>query len=98
LGERRGGMAGRLRDRVRGDFARFEGIDADAFERRAAAGPETRAIDIGDAAEVWAPFVAPAVGLDHLGAETILVLDEPADLADAGEVLWNQADERRRGL
>ncbi|HEX8026772.1 MAG TPA: DEAD/DEAH box helicase, partial [Candidatus Limnocylindrales bacterium] len=54
--------------------------------------------DIGDAAEVWAPFVAPAVGLDHLGDDTILVLDEPGDLAEAGEFLWSQADERRGDL
>jgi len=98
LRERIGTLATRLPDRLKADLARFEGTDVEAFERRAAAGPETRAIDIGDAAEVWSPFVAPAVGLDHLGSDAILVLDEPGDLAEAGEFLWSQADERRGDL
>ena len=98
LRDRLGTLVPGLTERLKADLARFEGTDADAFERRGSAGSETRAIDIGDAAEVWAPFVAPAVGLDHLGSDTILVLDEPGDLGEAGEFLWSQSDERRGDL
>ena len=42
--------------------------------------------------------LAPATGLDHLDPATLLVLDEPGDLADAAEFLWRQADERRAEL
>ena len=59
----------------------------------AAHGP-TRALDVGDAAEVWAGVLAPATGLDHLDPGTLLVLDEPGDLAEAADFLWRQADER----
>jgi transcription-repair coupling factor (superfamily II helicase) len=88
--ERLGGLAANAPERVAGDLARFE------VPRESRA--ETRAIDIGDAAEVWAPFLAPAVGLDHLDAETLLLLDEHADLVEAGEFLWRQAEERRADL
>jgi len=101
--ERLGSLAARLPERLVADLARFEGLDAITGETRsrgepAAAADPTRAIDVGDAAEVWAPYLAPAVGLDHLDAATLLVLDEPADLAEAGEFLWRQADERRTDL
>ena len=36
----------------------------------------------------------PSTGLDHLDPATLLVLDEPGDLADAADFLWRQADER----
>jgi transcription-repair coupling factor (superfamily II helicase) len=98
LRRRLGALAARLPERLAGDLARFEGVDAEAWERRATDGRESRAIDIGDAAEVWAPFVAPSVGLDHIEPGSILVLDEPADLAESGEFLWTQADERRGDL
>ncbi|MEZ0240496.1 MAG: transcription-repair coupling factor [Chloroflexota bacterium] len=88
--ERLGKLASAPLERLAGDLARFE------LPRESRA--ETRAIDIGDAAEVWAPFLAPAVGLDHLPAGTLLVLDEPADLAESGEFLWRQAEERRSDL
>jgi transcription-repair coupling factor (superfamily II helicase) len=88
--ERLGKAATNLPERLVADLARLEGDD-----RRSS---DTRAIDIGDGAEVWAPYVAPAVGLDHLDAATLLVLDEHADLVDAGEFLWRQADERRADL
>ena len=88
--ERLGKLAAAPPERLAGDLARFE------VPRESRA--ETRAIDIGDAAEVWAPFLAPAVGLDHLPAGTLLVLDEPADLAEAGDFLWRQAEERRSDL
>ena len=53
-----------------------------------------RALAAGDAAEVWARLIAPSTGLDHLDPATLLVLDEPGDLADAADFLWRQADER----
>ena len=62
------------------------------------AGGATRALAVGDAAEVWAPLLAPATGLDHVDPGTLLVLDEPGDLAEAAEFLWRQADERRAEL
>jgi transcription-repair coupling factor (superfamily II helicase) len=53
--------------------------------------------DLGDAAEVWAGLLAPASGLDHLG-ESIWVLDEPEEVAQAADSLSSQADERRDDL
>ena len=53
---------------------------------------------VGDAAEVWAAQLAPATGLDHLEPGTLVVLDEPGDIAEAAEFLWRQADERRAEL
>ncbi len=53
---------------------------------------------VGDAAEVWAAHLAPATGLDHVDPGTLLVLDEPGDLAESAEFLWRQADERRAEL
>jgi transcription-repair coupling factor (superfamily II helicase) len=58
----------------------------------------TRALDAGDAAEVWAGIVCPATGLDHVARGTLLILDEPGDLAEAAAFLWRQADERRAEL
>ena len=65
---------------------------------RQAARTATRALAVGDAAEVWAAHLAPATGLDHIGPGTLLVLDEPGDIAEAAEFLWRQADERRAEL
>ena len=53
---------------------------------------------VGDAAEVWAAHLAPATGLDHIDPGTLLVLDEPGDIAEAAAFLWRQADERRAEL
>ena len=36
--------------------------------------------------------------LDHVDPGTLLVLDEPGDIAEAAEFLWRQADERRAEL
>ncbi|MCC7276198.1 MAG: hypothetical protein IT561_26265, partial [Alphaproteobacteria bacterium] len=63
-----------------------------------AAGATSRALAVGDAAEVWAPILAPATGLDHIDRGTPLVLDEPGDIAEAAAFLWRQADERRAEL
>jgi transcription-repair coupling factor (superfamily II helicase) len=97
--DRVGSLAAKLPERLAADLARFEGADSvgAAPDERVQANA-TRAIDIGDAAEVWAPYVAPAVGLDHLDEGTLLVLDEPADLGEAGDFLWRQAEERRSDL
>jgi transcription-repair coupling factor (superfamily II helicase) len=88
--ERLGKLVRALPERLATDLARFEA----ASEARA----ETRSVDVGDAAEVWASFLAPSVGLDHLGPGTLLVLDEHADILDSGAFLWGQAEERRAAL
>lgn len=56
------------------------------------------AFDLGDAAEVWAPLLAPATGLDHLAAADLVVLDEPAEIAETAEFLADQARGRRAEL
>ena len=58
----------------------------------------TRALAVGEAAEVWAGVLAPSAGLDHVPPGTLLVLDEPADIAEAAEFLWRQAGERATEL
>jgi transcription-repair coupling factor (superfamily II helicase) len=101
--ERLGRRADRLPERLATDLARFE---APAFAEESTStartsGPrihDTRAVAVGDAAEVWAAQLAPATGLDHLGPGTLLLLDEPGDIAEAAEFLWRQADERRTEL
>ncbi|MBX3029826.1 MAG: transcription-repair coupling factor [Chloroflexi bacterium] len=52
---------------------------------------------LGDAAETWAGYLAPATALDHLG-DAAWVIDEPADVDAAAQALWAQADERRADL
>ena len=94
--ERLGRAAARLPERLAADIARFEGADDDL--RPAAPAAATRAMTVGDAAEVWAAQLAPATGLDHLESGTLIVLDEPGDIAEAAEFLWRQADERRGEL
>ena len=94
--DRLGRSAARLPERLAADLARFDGeplaqapgADADA----------SRAMAVGDAAEVWAAHLAPATGLDHVAPGTLLVLDEPGDIAEAAGFLWRQADERRTEL
>ncbi|HEY6057700.1 MAG TPA: transcription-repair coupling factor [Candidatus Limnocylindrales bacterium] len=92
-----GRLAARLPERLADDLRRFTGAATDA-PRGERAAPASRAIDVGEAAEVWAAVLAPATGLDHLPAGTLLVLDEPGDLAEAGEFLWRQAAERAAEL
>jgi transcription-repair coupling factor (superfamily II helicase) len=103
LRARLGAMAKRLPDRLAQDLERLVG--AADHERRAAASAgsesragESRAAAVGDAAEVWAPLLAPSTALDHLAPETLFVLDEPGDLGEAADFLWRQADERRADL
>jgi transcription-repair coupling factor (superfamily II helicase) len=91
---RLGRLAAQLPERLAADLAHFEGVDDHA--PTAAAG--TRALEAGDAAEVWAAILCPVSGIDHLPPETLLVLDEPGDVASAAEFLWEQAAERRRDL
>ena len=78
--------------------ARAPGPSRAAPPAAGSASEETRALDVGDAAEVWAPILAPATGLDHLEAGTLLVLDEPGELAGTAEFLWRQAEERAAEL
>jgi transcription-repair coupling factor (superfamily II helicase) len=94
--ERVGRGVSRLSERLAGDLARFEGTTEDLL-RPVVAG-ESRALAVGDAAEVWATYLAPATGLDHIEAGTVLVIDEPGDVAEAAAFLWRQADERRAEL
>ncbi len=101
LRARLGKAADRLPERLAADLARFEGDGgASASPSRVdqPEGPITRALRVGDAAEVWAANLSPSTGLDHVAANTILILDEPGDLADAASFLWRQADERRADL
>ena len=83
---RLGTTAKRLNERLAADLERLS------------TAAEGRAASIGDAAEIWAPVLAPSTALDHLGADTLLVIDEPGDIGEAGEFLWRQADERRDEL
>ncbi len=92
---RMGRLAARLPERLAIDLARFAG---EAVPEGAAPVSAGRALAVGDAAEVWARLVAPATGLDHLDPSTLLVLDEPGDLADAAEFLWRQGEERHAEL
>jgi transcription-repair coupling factor (superfamily II helicase) len=98
--ERLGRAAARLSERLAGDLARFEGTSDDPL-RPIAPGQhpgESRALTVGDAAEVWAAHLAPATGLDHIDPGALLILDEPGDIAEAAGFLWRQADERRAEL
>jgi len=104
LRTRLGAVASRLSDRLAGDLERLSGERSASPSATVAAGPgavggaASRAADVGDAAEIWAPILAPTNPLDHIGAGSLLVLDEPADLAEAAAFLWRQADERRAEL
>ncbi len=105
LGPMPGRVAVRLSDRLSADLSRFEeGIHAGTGELGAHSGhvhdlaASARALETGDAAEVWAAVLCPATGLDHVPAGTLLVLDEPGDIAEAADFLWRQAQERRTEL
>jgi transcription-repair coupling factor (superfamily II helicase) len=100
LRERLGRAATKLPERLAADLARFEGEPGESNGDASAAPGDgaTRAVTVGDAAETWAAQLAPATGFDHLEAGTLLVLDEPGEIAEAGEFLWRQADERRAEL
>jgi transcription-repair coupling factor (superfamily II helicase) len=100
-----GGRQVHLPERLATDLARFEeGIHADTGELGAHSGhlhdvaASARALETGDAAEIWAPILCPATGLDHVPVGTLLVLDEPGEIGDAADFLWRQADERRTEL
>jgi transcription-repair coupling factor (superfamily II helicase) len=80
-----------LRERLGRLAQRLPPLLADDRDRMAATGA------LGDCAEVWAGVLAPATGLDHLG-EAIWLLDEPGDVGQAAELLWEQANERRAEL
>jgi hypothetical protein len=97
-----GRLGAKLPDRLAPDLARFEeGVHAGTGELARIPGhvhdigAAARALETGDAAEVWAAVLCPATGLDHVPAGTLLVLDEPGDIADAADFLWRQAQERR---
>ncbi|HET9756463.1 MAG TPA: transcription-repair coupling factor [Candidatus Limnocylindrales bacterium] len=96
--DRLGRGASRLPERLATDLSRFEGTTDDPLRPDAAHTAASRALAVGDAAEVWAAHLAPATGLDHLDPGTVLVLDEPGDIAEAAGFLWRQADERRSEL
>ncbi len=52
---------------------------------------------LGDAAELWAGYLAPHTALDHLGPALWLV-DEPDEVATVAEFLGSQAEDRRSEL
>src|SRR4029453_17942409 len=89
LRESLGRRAARLPERLAADLERFSTHGTNEA---------ARALHLGDAAEIWAPLLAPASGLDHVADETLLVIDEPGDVAEAAEFLWRQAEERRGEL
>jgi transcription-repair coupling factor (superfamily II helicase) len=100
-----GRLSAHLPERLAADLARFEeGVRAGTGELGAHSGhvhdvaATARALETGDAAEVWAAVLCPATGLDHLASGTLLVLDEPGDIAESAEFLWRQARERRTEL
>jgi transcription-repair coupling factor (superfamily II helicase) len=99
-----GRAASRLPERLAADLARFEQAaergpaNAPRVSHPAADRPSARALEVGDAAEIWAGIVCPATGLDHVGPGTLVVLDEPGELGEAAQFLWRQADERRSEL
>ena len=92
---RLGRLGTRLPERLALDLSRFAG---EASAERPATPHAGRALAAGDAAEVWSRLIAPSTGLDHLDPDTLFVLDEPGDLADAADFLWRQAEERHREL
>jgi transcription-repair coupling factor (superfamily II helicase) len=99
----RGSVA--LPERLAVDLTRFEeGVHAGTGALGARSGhvhdfaSAARALETGDAAEVWAAVLCPATGLDHIPAGALLVLDEPGEIADAADFLWRQAEERRAEL
>jgi transcription-repair coupling factor (superfamily II helicase) len=89
LRESLGRRAARLPERLAADLERFSTHGTNEA---------ARALHLGDAAEIWAPLLAPASGLDHVADDTLLVIDEPGDVAEAAEFLWRQAEERRGEL
>ena len=93
-----GRAATRLPERLQADLARFEGIGGAPAPAHKAGDGGGRALHAGDAAEIWAGIICPATGLDHVPPETLVILDEPGDLAEAAQFLWRQADERRAEL
>ena len=102
---RLGRTVARLPVRLAADLAHFEEAArrSSAGARSSAGVPpgslaRSRALDVGDAAEVWAGVLCGASGLDHVEPATLLVLDEPGDIAEAAAFLWRQADERRADL
>jgi transcription-repair coupling factor (superfamily II helicase) len=93
---RLGRRAARLPERLAADLDRLAGAAQDAA--RPIVPHETRALAVGDAAEVWAAYLAPSTGLDHVDPETLIVIDEPGDIAEAAASLRRQADERHAEL
>ena len=94
--DRLGRGAARLPERLAGDLERFDAEPVTAAADRPA--EASRALAVGDAAEVWAAHLAPATGLDHIEPGTLLILDEPGDIAEAAAFLWRQAEERHTEL
>src|SRR4051812_16798770 len=97
LRSRLGRSLARLPERLAADLERLVSGSASGVAR-SEPGSASRAANVGDAAEVWAPLLATATGLDHVAPDALLILDEPADLAEAAGFLWRQADERRDEL
>ena len=97
--ERLGRAAGRLGERLAADLARFEGTAADEPRRaRTAEGRPRGPSRSATPPRCGRPSSPRRPGLDHVPPGTLLVLDEPGDIAEAAAFLWRQADERRGEL
>ena len=100
LRDRLGASSRKLTDRLVQDLERLVGASGSTANDAAGStvNDASRAAAVGDAAEVWAPILAPSTAFDHLDPETLFVLDEPGDVGESAEFLWRQADERRNDL
>ena len=72
-----GKIGRKLPDRLLQDLDRLTGP---ATTDHGGTRSESRAAAIGDAAEVWAPLLAPETALDHIAPESLFVLDDPGDI------------------
>ena len=66
LREALGRRAAKLPERIAADLERFGGATATRPLHVGNAAATSRALQTGDAAEIWAPLLAPASGLDHV--------------------------------
>jgi transcription-repair coupling factor (superfamily II helicase) len=84
------GIRDMLVERMRRSIERLpEGLQAD-LERFASGA-------LGDAAELWAGYLAPHTAIDHLG-RSIWLVDEPDEVAAVAEFLGSQERDRRAEL
>ncbi len=81
------------------------GLLAERMARSVSRLPESLQVDLerfdngalGDAAELWAGYLAPSTALDHLGP-ALWLIDEPEEVRTVADFLHGQADDRRSEL